>query len=248
MARSMISWILMAPPRWAVGALMKALPESVGQNAYFELRSTISRRLTRPLAVDPKAKNYVNLGSGHDDFPGFIAIDFFGATSGYGADLRYPLRIDSDVLDGIFTEHTLEHLSYDEVARLLVECCRTLKPGGRIRVVLPDVSLFVKNFAQGNAQWFKAWEEHVLKPRGRTMASPMVAISFITQEYGHRSAWDSETLGIFLSKAGFVDIRSVRFREGADPMLLKDNASPDRVFESFYVEAVKPLPGGQNRD
>jgi predicted SAM-dependent methyltransferase len=144
------------------------------------------------------------------------------------------------VFDGIFTEHTLEHLSYQEVAGVLTECLRILKPGGRIRIIVPDLSVFVENYAQKNDAWFHEWERTVLEPRGRKMISNLEALSFVTQEYGHRSAWDMETMEIFLARAGFIDIRRCAPREGDDVYLLRDKEDRDRTMVSLYVEARKP--------
>jgi hypothetical protein len=68
----------------------------------------------------------------------------------------------------------------------------------------------------------------------------MEALSFVTQEYGHRSAWDFETMEKFLTRAGFTEIRRCAFREGTDPLLLQDKDTLDRKMTSLYVEAKKP--------
>jgi SAM-dependent methyltransferase len=166
-------------------------------------------------------------------------------TADYEADLRYPLRIDSDAVDGIFTEHTLEHLGFPDGLRLLRECHRVLKPGGVLRIVVPDVELFLTHYCAGDQQWFDAWEKLMFSEsadpqrRRRVLSSPMEAISFVTQEYGHLSAWDFRTLTCYLERAGFVDILRVGFRAGSLRELLLDQDEDDRKFVSLYVEAVK---------
>jgi hypothetical protein len=72
------------------------------------------------------------------------------------------------------------------------------------------------------------------------MISNLEALSFVTQEYGHRSAWDVETMEIFLARAGFTDIRRCAPREGGDVHLLRDKEDRDRTMVSLYVEARKP--------
>jgi hypothetical protein len=67
----------------------------------------------------------------------------------------------------------------------------------------------------------------------------MGAVSFITQEYGHVSAWDFETLKVYLEKNDFRDITRSGFRMGRCVKLLADLDSKDRRFVSMYVEAVK---------
>ena len=127
------------------------------------------------------------------------------------------------------------------MAKILAECQRILKPGGIIRTVVPDLSIFVEQYASNNESWFRDWEREVLQPRGRSMTSRMQALSFVTpQEYGHRSAWDFETMEKFLARAGFAEIQMRTFREGSDPVLLQDKDTLDRKMISLYVEARKP--------
>ena len=220
-------------------------PASIRNLLLFEIRSAIGLATSKPLLLDRKAENYINLGSGSMTFSDYINIDFFSANADYQADLRYPLKIEDDIIDGILTEHTLEHLTYDQVQSLLMECYRILKPGGKIRIIVPDVSIFVKNYCLDNNDWFSKWEKRVFldskdaSRRNRKMISKMTAISFVTQEYGHVSCWDFETLEKFLIKGDFVDIMKLTFRKGSDKKLLRDVDSDDRILASLYVEASK---------
>lgn len=222
--------------------MLRALPETVRGPIAFETRSFLGRLFARRLNVNPDQGNYMNLGSADDRIAGYVAVDFFQPNVGYGADLRYPLLIDDAVFNGIFTEHTLEHLNYSEVAKILAECQRVLKPGGLIRVIVPDLSIFVENYVSNNVSWFRDWEREVLKPRGRSMISRMEALSFVTQENGHRSAWDFETMEKFLMRAGFTEIQKRAYHEGRDARLLQDKDDLDRTMLSLYVEARKPGP------
>ena len=234
--------LAVAPLIYPFKAVLRALPASVSAPIAFEARSFVGRLFARPLKLDSSRPNYLNLGAADDHFENYVAMDFFSGNAGYGADLRYPLLIDNSVFEGIFTEHTLEHLTYGEVARVLAECLRILKPSGRIRIIVPDLSLFAENYVKKNDAWFRAWEQAALEPRGRRMISHMEALSFVTQEYGHRSAWDMDTMEKFLARAGFIDIRKCAPREGADAQLLRDKEDRDRTMVSLYVEARKPTP------
>lgn len=230
-----------APIRWPVRALLRVLPPALRQEIGFELASLAGRTLARRLRVDPAQANYLDLGAADDGLEGFVSLDFFtNHAASYGADLRFPLMIDDAVFDGIFTEHTLEHLSYEEVSRLLAECLRILKPGGRIRVIVPDVSIVAESYVRKDDHFFREFEIAMLAPRGRTLQTRMEALSFELQENGHRSAWDFETMRLFLGRAGFADIARVSFREGADAKLLCDRDNHGRRLLSLYVEARKP--------
>jgi len=231
-----VSGILRFPARIA----RRILPAGALEQFSFEVRSSIGRRFAKRLAVDVSKRNYLDLGAADTPKGDFVAVDFFGGSGVYGADLRYPLLIDDACIDGIFSEHTFEHLSFPEASRLIVECHRILKPGGRIRIIVPDVSIFAQRYVDRDVAWFQEWEEHVLHPRGRQMFTMMQAISFVTQEYGHRSAWDFESLQAVLGAAGFVDIEKVGYGEGHEPILLRDRNLRSRTIASVYVEARKP--------
>ncbi len=221
-------------------------PAPVADSVSFELISSLRRRTTGPLVLGEARPRFLNLGSGPRVIPGLVNVDFFGTPGiDFGADLRYPLRIPDASIDGIFTEHTLEHLSYGEADALLAECHRILGPGGTLRVVLPDLSPFLRSYSSGDARWFAEWERLMftesLDPERarRRLASPLEAISFVTQEYGHRSSWDVPTLRAHLERAGFLDVEVTGFRQGRVPELLVDCEEQDRRFVSLYVEARK---------
>jgi SAM-dependent methyltransferase len=212
------------------------LPESVVRAVGFETFSYFGRVFSKRLPVRP-GKNYINLGCGPNHVDGWINIDFFGVKGiDYPADLRYPLKIDSNSVDGIFSEHT---------DQLLREAYRVMKPGARIRIVVPDVALFISNYHEKNDVWFAQWEKYYFSAspdaerRQRRLGSPIEALSFVTQEYGHQSCWDFQALSSYLGKNGFVDIVRCGFMQGGDPALLVDQDEEDRKFISLYVEAAK---------
>jgi SAM-dependent methyltransferase len=212
----------------------------------FELKSFWGRVIAFDLKVDSTTQNYINLGSGSINLPGFINIDFFTCSAAdYKADLRFPLRIPDESIDGIFCEHTLEHLDYRQGENLLRECYRILKSGGIIRLIVPDVGLFVKHYNDPSSGWFHQWEklmfEESIDPdrSDRKLLTRMQAISFVTQEYGHISAWDEETSEVVLRKAGLGGVKFFSFRHGQCERLLADLDSADRKHVSLYVEARK---------
>lgn len=235
-----------------LGRIASVVPASVREPLLFELRSFLGRRLSKRVAVDPARANYLNLGAGDVPFDDYVNLDVYplplierGRPSTAGADLRHPLMFVDASFDGVFSEHTFEHLTYDQVERLLRECARVLKPRGRIRVIVPDLSLFIRAYCAGDDSWFREWERLYFTDSAdaerakRRLIAPMNAISFVTQEYGHVSAWDFEILEALLQRNGFAEITKTAHREGADPRLLRDLDEPDRKFVSLHVEAVK---------
>src|SRR5262245_26391954 len=123
MSYSAAAKILGLPARLA----RKALPDGALEQLSFEVRSMLGRRSARRLTLDPARTNLLDIGAADTPAGDFVAIDFFGRKGVYGADLRYPLLVDDAAVDGIFTEHTFEHLAFDDARRLVGECFRVLK-------------------------------------------------------------------------------------------------------------------------
>ena len=200
----------------------------------FETKSRLGRWfLSRKPPQQDVREQFLHLGCGTKIWEGWVSADFFVGRywrlpkSFWMLDLRYPLQCDGDYWNGIFSEHTLEHLYPAEVRNLLGEMLRTLKPASWLRISVPDLEKYVSFYTnkQGHAE-FSQW------------ATGAEAIRSLTQDWGHRSLWDSELLKRTVSEAGFVNVREVGFMEGTDERLCKESRS--RRWESLYLEAQKP--------
>lgn len=224
------------------------VPDYILEIWVFELRSWLGRTFSGSLQLKSQGPHLINLGCGRYILPGYINIDFFFEPGiDWGADLRYPLRIADNTIDGILCEHTMEHLTYAQNELLFKECLRILKPGSTLRIIVPDVSLFADAYAAKNQQWFDGYERIMLtesddpKRAARKFTTPMQAISFVTQEYLHVACWDFDTMKYFLAKSGFAEITKVKHQEGRQANILGDTDEAGRKYVSLYVEAIKPL-------
>jgi predicted SAM-dependent methyltransferase len=210
----------------------------------FEITSLYGRVF---LKNQPKLKkeaiNLLHLGCGITNFENWVNADFFvglkfwkkyNNQSDWMLDLRFPFNCEENVWDGVFTEHTLEHLYPNQVMQVLKELHRTMKSGAWLRITVPDLKKYVSYYNGENVN------EQFIK-----FKTGCEAIRSLTQDYGHVSLWDSELLTIFLKEAGFINIKEVTFMQGTNSLLLKDNKS--RAWETLYIEAQKPLDIDINR-
>lgn len=201
----------------------------------FETKSFFGRSLLnrKPPKLDTPEK-LLHLGCGTRLLEDWVNADFFVTRfwrlpkSFWMVDLRYPLLCDSDYWNGIFTEHTLEHLYPLQVRNLLGELLRTLMPKSWLRIVVPDLRKYV-DFYLGKSPpqaGFQKW------------TTGAEAIRSVSQNWGHLSLWDFELLSGVLSDIGFTNIRQMDFLQASDQRLLKDQEY--RRWESMYIEAQKP--------
>jgi predicted SAM-dependent methyltransferase len=87
----------------------------------------------------------LNLGAGTTEIPGFIPIDVMQGSQ------AYPLIQYADgVADEIRASHILEHFSHTQTINVLKEWWRVLKPGGRIRLSVPDFDYIVARYKEGS--------------------------------------------------------------------------------------------------
>jgi SAM-dependent methyltransferase len=83
---------------------------------------------------------YVNLGCGRRYHPDWINIDI--VPSGPGViqhDLRQGIPLPDNSCDVVYSAAVLEHMRREDALTFLRECYRVLKPGGIVRVGVPDL-------------------------------------------------------------------------------------------------------------
>jgi FkbM family methyltransferase len=81
----------------------------------------------------------LNIGAGDQQLPGFEPIDRkFGREA-------YPLSNEDNSVEEIRASHVLEHFPCSHVLPVLKEWVRTLKPGGLIKLAVPDIDRLDRN-------------------------------------------------------------------------------------------------------
>lgn len=137
-------------------------------------------------------------------------------------DLAYSIPLYDQSTDYVYSSHFLEHLSRRDADNLLRESYRVLKPGGTVRVAVPDLEYAVKLYATGKKE---------------EMLSQYFFVDDDDSHYArHKYMYDFQLLKSALEKSGFKDIRRCTFQNGVTPDLaVLDN----RVEDSLFVEATR---------
>lgn len=207
----------------------------------------IRNRSLQLLRKSLSKKQYLNLGCGSNLFHDFINVDY-GWSRGLDVcwDIKKGIPLKPSSIQGIFAEHALEHFTWKEAFKVfLPECYRILKPGGIIRISVPDAERCLEQYQEAKANGGTETPFRAHYDGGdRIPFTPMMHVNntfrriYEPLQVGHKFAYDFHTLDYFLHSAGFVNINRVAYMQGCDPMLLVDYSK--RVSESLYVEAVKP--------
>jgi predicted SAM-dependent methyltransferase len=187
------------------------------------------RTAVRPPAVGPGPFR-LNIGAGPHRVTGWTTVDLEPGAD-VVADVRWRIPLPDGSCEAIFCEHTVEHLRFKgEAPRFLAECRRLLAPGAPMRVSVPDASLYLRRYVEGDLGPLNE-----LHPWGD---SPMTTVNWTFHGYGHRFGYDEATLTALLRDAGFVDVRRKSFGVTDYDGLALDR--PEREVESLYLEARAP--------
>ena len=92
-------------------------------------------------------KSLLNVGCGRTCHPAWVNIDLEPASADV---LRFDVSVGIPFPDASFEacycSHMLEHLAQTEAARVVSEMYRVLRPGGTIRVVVPDLQTLAQEY------------------------------------------------------------------------------------------------------
>ena len=154
----------------------------------------------------------LHIGCGEVRLPGWINVDQVTDAADVHHDMRHPLPLDAGSVDYIFNEHFLEHLKAADGVALLKEFLRVLKPGGVLRIAVPDLESLVLSYSGDWKSIHGGWMNKYGYGFIRTRAE-LLNVCFRT--WGHEYLYDEEELGRRLAEAGFSRIKRERHRESS---------------------------------
>jgi len=161
---------------------------------YFLRRYLVSARL-------PNGVCHLHLGCGTRYLPGFLNIDgnLFNRIDLW-LDVRNGLPFSSNTVDSIYSTHMFEHFYPDELQAILRECARVLKPGGGIRLIVPNLANAIAAYSQKQSAWFDdSFPRHFASLGGRFS-------NFVFCDGQHRTAFDFCYLDEVLRQCGFRQV------------------------------------------
>jgi predicted SAM-dependent methyltransferase len=151
----------------------------------------------------------------------------FEATSLTGIDALWysddGLPFDGGTCDFIYNEHFLEHLTIEQGRHFLRECCRVLKPGGVLRIAMPDMNECVRQY------WENDWEKQpwIVKHGYTWIRTRCEYLNIAFREWEHKWLYDREELRRRLSEAGFSEIIDVKHGDSKFPELRNRESRPE---------------------
>jgi len=180
-------------------------------------------------------------------------------------DLRRGIPFSDSVVDVVYHSHLLEHIDRNSAPAFLAECLRVLKPGGRIRIVVPDLEFLARRYLgilgmpasdEKRREYSKAVDDMFDQMIVRTPVDRIrrpVLVRWLedwlvgdTEQNGtlHRWMYDSYSLAMLLEQVGFenseiMTCNSSSIEKWVDYGLDADEFQMARKAHSLYIEARK---------
>jgi len=187
----------------------------------------------------------LNLGSGGKLIPGWDNLDINPLPGVLRCDLTKPLHYKPNTVTHIYSEHFLEHLDEVDGFNLLKQCYRVLKPGGHIRLCLPDLEQYVQMYLD----WDKLSDTEKSRfPSGANYLNyAMLGEHWSGMKYlnemkhskniGHKYYYDFSELNRKLHDIGFVSIKRCEHRQSEVPEF--SGIERRAATKDLIVEAIK---------
>ncbi len=157
----------------------------------------------------------------------------------YG-DVIAGLPVASNSVSAVYCSHVLEHLALNEFRRTISNVYAYLAPGGRFRLVVPDIEFLVKQYVADPAP--EAASKLMLDAclgEDSNSRSLRALPKLLFSRSRHLWMWDYKNMAQELSKAGFVGIRRAVYGD-SDEVRFKEVENPGRWTNCLGVECHKP--------
>lgn len=219
--------------------------------------------------VDPALADYLaqpgprclEIGAGWNTRPGWLTTDL-NPPPGHACiklDATKTFEIPSESFDFIYSEHMIEHVSFEDGRNMLEECNRVLKPSGVIRIVTPSLGFLSRVMSSDRGMLedrYRNWSVETWVPEAPQVTNALFLNNFV-RNWGHTFIYDRETLELVLRLSGFDPVVFCELNN-SEHAVLRGLANTGKIpsgfldLESMVLEGTKarnvavPRPTGPN--
>jgi predicted SAM-dependent methyltransferase len=228
------SWQIPEPGDWNLWRRMSAAGVRTGFLDHITYRHYCDEATQEPSRSGTSLTGRrLHLGCGPNRFPGWSNIDVEAA---YEPDVLHDLSHGIPAADGscdlVYSEHVFEHFPLETGMMLMRESLRALRPGGVLRIAMPDLAHVVHKYS---TSWRdQAWLD---TPGLEHVDSACRMLNVGLREWGHTYVYDEEDLRMRLRQSGFTDIRRCELGRSDVPDLRGLETRADSL---LILEAVAP--------
>lgn len=173
----------------------------------------------------------LNIGSGKVRYDGYVNIDI---EPSHEPDICGDvLTMEFEDVDVIYGCHFFEHLAFPyDAVKCLELFYKWLKPGGILRLAVPDLGKAAAQYVGGGSLkelYGEDFKGYYYKD------TPCERFNFFVKAWGHQICYDFGLLSSLLADAGFKNIE----RKNAQKSIIPEFSHDRFESESLYIEAIK---------
>jgi len=151
-------------------------------------------------------------------------------------------------VDIVYASHLFEHLSLGSADLFLSEAYRSLKPGGVIRLVVPDLykicKKYISEYEKGTSHTtdFIMWAINMHREGqygGKIPLWKKIVLEIQGYPHQHKYMYDEKSLAEKMQQSGFQNIQSFVYGESEYIREIKDVEGDKESYLSVYLEAKK---------
>lgn len=147
----------------------------------------------------------LNLGCGGNRVPGYIGVDIFKHENVDEIFSMDDIPYADSSIDGLYSEHALEHLSFKQAEKAIKECYRVLKSGCEFILKIPDLELCCHSYLNPpdhilkkvSMQRAKEWYRYTIFGRQLSLSGEL------DESQIHKSGYSKQDIRSLLENVGF---------------------------------------------
>jgi len=161
----------------------------------------------------------LHLGAGGNDPRGWLNTDIFPTREEVYLNASKPYPFSDGSFQYVFSEHMIQAVPWEAGVAMLKECYRVLAPGGKLRVVTPNLAKFFQLLIGNPDAGAKQFMEAKMRYHGWP-ESPVTGAYIVNRQVRDWGPflYDPPTLRKSFELAGFQQITEYRVDEKTDPV------------------------------
>lgn len=171
----------------------------------------------------------MNFGCGPRQPEGWHNVDIQDLGQEYVNDVLKGLPFPNDHFDYVIANHSLQSIMHRRVVQALEEIHRVTKPGGAVRILVPDIPKAFTKWLDRDADYFPN--------TGGSIDERFCG--YLTWFSGNVSVFTPAYLAEALQRAGWMEMTQVEFRKTGRPEYVGIVELDSRQRESVIFEAIK---------
>lgn len=160
-------------------------------------------------------------------------------------------KYNDNSVEIVYASHLFEHLTLKSANLFLSEAYRCLKPGGIIRIVVPDLYQICKRYTEeyesgsepkGDTTKFVMWaiNMHREGQYGSIGLLKKIILEWQGYPHQHKFMYDKNSLALKFNEFNFSELKLTSYGESNFIEEIKDVEGTKESYLSVYLEAKKP--------